>query len=439
MANPNAKAGADETAGEPQTSTIDLVRGELVVNSRCVDARRDCHQPPCACSIEHLHLAFGIWHLAFLLFLSLAALPAHAQSPDAGQAAALFKQAVAAQRVEAWEDALALYQGFLALQPLNVEALSNLGVVYARLGRYEDAAATYRKALEVAPGRSAIRMNLALAQYKSGRHREAIREFDEVIASNPGVPNPVLLKADSLMQLGQFSEAAAVLRPLDAVMRDEQVFNYLYGMALLQSEETDAGLLQLDRILKNGDTAEARLMMGIAKRANADFAGAREDFGAAVEKTPDLPLAHSLYGQTLLATGDREAARDAFLQELAVNPNDFESNLYLGVILKEDRDYAAARRYFDRALLVRPGDPGARYQLATLFIGTGENQAALGLLEPLVAQVPSFVEARVSLATVYYRLKRKADGDRERDEAERLRHEAQAKQPGAAGSAGREP
>ena len=43
----------------------------------------------------------------------------------------------------------------------------------------------------------------------------------------------------------------------------------------------------------------------------------------------------------------------------------------------------------------------------------------------------SLAEAHVSLATAYYRLKRKEDGDRHRAIADRLTAEAQAKQPGA--------
>ena len=44
----------------------------------------------------------------------------------------------------------------------------------------------------------------------------------------------------------------------------------------------------------------------------------------------------------------------------------------------------------------------------------GENEAALAMLEPIVKESPTFIEAHVSLATVYYRLKRKDEGDREK-------------------------
>ena len=46
------------------------------------------------------------------------------------------------------------------------------------------------------------------------------------------------------------------------------------------------------------------------------------------------------------------------------------------------------------------------------------------MLEPLVAEHPSFSEAHVSLATVYYRLGRSEDGDREQAIVQQLKARA---------------
>jgi hypothetical protein len=62
---------------------------------------------------------------------------------------------------------------------------------------------------------------------------------------------------------------------------------------------------------------------------------------------------------------------------------------------------------------------------------TGNIDQACSKLEQLTGETPQFVEAHVSLATVYYRLKRKADGDRERATVLRLNAEKQAGEPGA--------
>jgi tetratricopeptide (TPR) repeat protein len=369
--------------------------------------------------------------LALPVQASATAQPPAAASARAEDLEALFKSATDLQAAGQFEAAAAAYRRFLESQPRNVEALSNLGVVLVQLARYDEAIACYRKALEISYRNVPIRMNLALAYYKAGRCADAIPEFDSVLGTNPGQPNVTLLKGDCLVQLGEYAAAVALLEPLEPTLGTERVFNYVYGMALLQAKQTAAGLAQIDRILKDGDAPEAHLMLGLSHRTAGDYAAARDEFKKAVDANPDLPLAHSLYGQALLSTGDRDLATQAFEAELRKNPGDFDSNLYMGVILKEDSQLDAAERYFARALQLRPGDPGVRYQLATVHVGRLENDKALAILEPLVKESPDFIEARVSLATVYYRLKRREDGDRERAAVAELNKAAQARQPTA--------
>ena len=62
---------------------------------------------------------------------------------------------------------------------------------------------------------------------------------------------------------------------------------------------------------------------------------------------------------------------------------------------------------------------------------------ALDELEEIVSESPKFLEAHVSLSTLYYRLKRKEDGNRERQIVEKLTTERQAKEPAAHAAAAR--
>jgi tetratricopeptide (TPR) repeat protein len=362
---------------------------------------------------------------------TLVAIAARAQPPAPDAQLAIAQAALQAHQNGDLVGAEAGYRRFLEIEPRNVEVLANLGVVYAALGRYDDAIATYQKALSISHLNAPIRMNLALAYYKAGRCLEALPEFARVIEATPGAYAATLLSADCHLQRGAFDQAIALLGPIASAHAEDDALSYVLGMAYLQKKQTTEAATYLDRILKKGDSAEARLLMGLAQRAGGDYVGARDEFARAVGLEPDLPMAHSLYGQALLSTGDREKAREAFRTELALNPNDFESNLYLGVIFKEERQHDEAASYFERAATVRPGDPGARYQQATLYLATGDNTRAQQMLERLVAENAGFTEAHVSLATVYYRLKRKADGDRHKAIAEKLTAEAQAKQPGA--------
>ena len=162
-------------------------------------------------------------------------------------------------------------------------------------------------------------------------------------------------------------------------------------------------------------------MMGVAKRGAGDMKGAADDLKRAVELDPELPGVHGLVRSGAARSGNPDLARREFEAELSRNPLDFDANLYIGLLLKNEQDYDGALTYLNRALGVRPGDLATRYQIASVDArGARTSPAATDMLEAIVKEAPTFVEAHVALATAYYRQQRKADGDRERAIVEQL-------------------
>ena len=135
-------------------------------------------------------------------------------------------------------------------------------------------------------------------------------------------------------------------------------------------------------------------------------------------------------GQARDQTGATKEAEAAFREALKVDPNDFESNLFLGAILYKRRDTDEARIYLDRALALNPKDNTARYEAAMLKSTTGESAAAAELLEQLVKDDPNWLDPHVELANLYYKLHRPQDGARERAIVDKLTAEQQSKGPG---------
>ena len=374
-------------------------------------------------------MAIPLAPVALLLLTAQApSAPPRAASPD--ELRALFAEAVRLHQARELDAAADAYGRFLEQQPRNVEALSNLGAVFAAQGRYEDAIARYRAALAVDARRTAVRLNLAVALQKAGRPAEAAPELERVGAESPS-RNAVVLLAECRVRLGEYAKAAALLAPLHDADPDDRAVAYLLGVALLQDKQIDRGKLVLDRVLRDGESAETRLLMGAAKLGAADYAGARDDLRRAVELNPGLPMAHGLLGRTLMDLGDLPAAAEEFRRELQNDPNDFDANLFLGVLLKQDNAFEEAMARFEKAALLRPGEPAAAYQVGALRLQLGQTDGAREVLERVVAAAPDFLEAHVSLALVYYRLKRKADGDHERDLVRELERKAQERQPGA--------
>jgi len=329
------------------------------------------------------------------------------------------------------EGAVAGYRQFLKTHPEATAIHQNLAVALAGLGRFEEAIPEYKIALRQSPSQATARLNLALAYYKMGRLSEAVPHLTRVYAEEPANLQAVYLLGDCYLRMGQDKDVIRLLEPEEKGHPDDLAFAYMLGTALIHEKRVEEGQVLVDKILRNGDSAEGHFMLGSAKMGVADFAGARDEFAKAVAMNPNLPDVHVWYAKALHFTGDSDLAAKEYKAELAVDPFNFEANLQLGVAARQDQNLSEARKLYTRALETRPGDPGVRYQLALLDVDEGNLAKARPALETLVKESPQFTEAHRSLSLVYFRLKRQADGKREQQIAQKLTAEEQAKQPGA--------
>ena len=365
------------------------------------------------------------------LIVSLLASTLCGQQP-AASSDALLQHAITLHQAGDLDAAIGAYREYLAAEPDSVQARSNLGAALARTGRYDEAIAEYDRALRKSPDNPALLLNLGLAYYKTGRHAEAAARFERAVSLSPQFKEQVtLLLAVCYNSLGRYKEAVAFLASLEKDKAGDPGFDYLYGTALIGDGQDARGTAVINRILSRGDSAEAHLLRGTLELSAHDRDSARVDLEKAVALNPRLSGAHARLGELLLALGESEHARAAFAQELALDPDEFTSNLNMGVLAKQDQEYVEARRHFERALKARPNDPGVRYQMANVDLATGNLEQARQALAALIAESPDFAEAHATLATVYYRLNRSADGDRERAVSRKLMDERDALQTGA--------
>ena len=387
-----------------------------------------------AVSSLNMHLPkAAIFVVASILFL-VGAVRAQARA-DAKDVDRAFANAIRLHESGDIEGAITGYQSILASHPERVEVRSNLGAAYSRLGRYEEAIDQYKRALAVDGSNLTIRFNLALAYYKAALFAEAAAELDRFLAVGPqGTPerhNATMILADCKIRLGRYKEVIALLSPLAQALPEDRSIAYLLGSAFISDGQVKKGRELIDRMFRGEDSAQAKLLIGsILLLADDADAGVKE-LERAIHLDPKLPTLYSWYGRTLMRMGDPEKAKEAFRTELRNNPNDFDANLYVAILLKRDRQFAEALPYLLRARQLRPAELYVRYHLGALYAATGKPADALPLLESVAKDQPEFTENRVLLASVYYRLNRKSEGDRERAAVAKLTAEQQARQPGA--------
>jgi len=367
--------------------------------------------------------------LLALLSASLPGPSGQAPSPAAdapADPAVLLASAVSLHQEGDIAGAVALYERVLALGADSPVLRSNLGAAYAGLGRYDDAVEQYGRALATDGGNVAIRRNLALAFYKAGRLTEAAGEAEKILAAQPENESATLLLADCRFRLGQNVRVIEILQPLAARASPERAVSYLLGMALLAEGRAAEAQAAIDRVLRDG-SAEAHVFLAMMYARDDDCAKAMPEIRQALDANPGVPLVNFLNGQCLMGekSNDFTGAMAAFRAELAIDPNHFESNLFLGNLLREGAQPEEGLGYLERAARLRPADVAAQFSLGAVYVALERTEEALPLLERVATAAPDHLQTQMQLAVVYHRLGRTADSVRARQAVGRLQSEGE--------------
>jgi len=365
------------------------------------------------------------WMLVCLLFVGLA----RAQDESGQQA---LKRAVELHQSGHYAEAITEYQAYLKAHPQAVAVRSNLGAALAHEGRYTEAIQEYKQALATEPTNYGIRFNLALAYYKMSEVEQAIKEFEAVYsiqpASDPQHRRLLLLLSECYLRRGEDTKVIALLDPLADADPNDLALAYLLGTALLHQGQDQRGALMIERILRNGDTAEAHMLMAFTRMKANDKKGAKDEVDRTITLNPNLPEAYSLRGRLAYVAADLDGAEAAFRKALELDPTAFDPLLWLGTLLREESKLPEARSRLEQAIQLRPKEIRVRYQFALLCSDEGDDKRATELLKALTHDAPEYTEAHRSLSTIYFRLGRTVEGRQERKIAEEMDAAIQARE-----------
>jgi len=377
------------------------------------------------------HRHSGIWiSVAALLTMDLAGLKAQATSRQADQE---YDRGVQLQKKGDLAGASQAYEAALKLAPQRVDALSNLGLTYAGLHQYDRAVQSFQHALEIAPGQPVVLFNLGITYLQAGQNENARRTLAEVVHTQKQNLLARHYLGVSLLKLDRIAEGTAELEAV--VNADSKDAGAMDTLCSAYIEERQLGKAQqlIEGYLSHQDTAEAHLVEGSYYMAVQDYRQAVLQFRRSQALNAALPDLELQLGSAYAMTGSQDTAIRLFEARLKEKPSDFEALGFLGWLYLETDRSDDAQRVLEKALRIKPGDPDVMVQLGRLARKRGQFEQAAKLLEGVVAVKPGDVPAHVLLAETYFRLKRTADGKREREIVQKLNAEEQARRSQAAG------
>jgi tetratricopeptide (TPR) repeat protein len=361
------------------------------------------------------------WITTLALLVNAAA---QVPSPESDQE---FARGVQLQQAGDLAGACRAYEAALKLSPGRVDALSNLGLAYGGMGRYDRATQAFEKALAIVPNQPAVLFNLGLTYLQSEQNEKARR----TLAAAADAPHGNYLARHylgvALLKLNRGPEGIAELEKVASSHAEDVEALDTLASAYVRYLQLEKAHDLIERVISRQDTAEGHLIIGSYYLAAKDYRAALVELRRAQELNPALPGLGTSLGGVYAMTGGRDAAVEFYSEALKKDPDDFDILAVLGWLHLEADQMEQADKLLRRAHHIRPNDVEVMFQLARIARSQENFTEAATLLERVIADKPDHARAHVLLAQTYFRLKRTADGKRERDIAQRLNDEEQAK------------
>jgi tetratricopeptide (TPR) repeat protein len=365
-----------------------------------------------------------------LLFLLAAIPPAFPQAAPPKptpsrqqQIEAHTRQAQEFLRTNRPDDAAREFNAILQLDPNNVDARGNLGVMLYFQGDYAKAVPQLRGALKARPALWKIQALLGMSERRIGQTAAAQADLEKCF---PNLQEEKL-RVQAGMELieiyygaSQLDKAAGVVGMLRQIAPENT--DVVYTAFRIYSDLAGESMLSMAMLAPKSARMHQMMAQELARSGDTD--GAIAHYREAVKLDPHVPgvrfeLAEALNLSTNPA--DQEQVEKEYQAALAENPADEKAETRLGDIALRTSDLDSALKHYKRALELQPNDAEACLGIGRTLIQMHRPAEAETYLKHSVELEPFTAAAHYRLALVYRAAGRTADAQHEMAEFQRLK------------------
>ena len=321
------------------------------------------------------------------------------------------------------DQAIPEFRAIIALDPTNIDALANLGVLLYFKGDYTQAIPELQAALKLNPNLWKIQALLGMAQKRTGDSDGALRNLEPVF--------PKLEEKDIQVQVGmelvelysgqeQLEKAAGIIDLLRNKYPTD--VGVLYASYRLYSDLAGESMVSLSLVAPHSAQMYQVMAHELVRQGQMD--AAIRNFREALKINPNLPGLHYELAEALNASDipdGKQQAKKEYEAALSVNKFDEKSECRLGTMAYKSNDLAGAVSHYSRAVELQPDDAEANLGLAKALMDMKETKKAQALLEQTVRLDPTIAEAHFRLATIYRESGRIPDAKRELEQYQKFR------------------
>jgi tetratricopeptide (TPR) repeat protein len=321
------------------------------------------------------------------------------------------------------ELAIPEFEALIKLQPKNLDAQANLGVLLFFQGQYATAAPHLRAALEMQPNLTKLQALLGMAERRTGEAANARTHLEASFAAL----TESKLKVQVGMELVELYTASQELDKASVVvnsMRQGAPADPAVLYAAYRVYSDLAGEAMLTLALAAPDSAQMHQVMAHEEARAGNTTGARLQYEKAAQADPKLPGIHFEMAELLAVSEDpktKQRAEAEYKAALAENSSDEKADSRLGDLASHRGDTATALKYYAAALQLQPDDAEAAFGMAKTLIALDQKDKALPVLERAVQLEPTNAAAHFRLSNLYRALDRTTDAQHEVEEYKRYK------------------
>ena len=338
--------------------------------------------PRSAPAVTHLALL----HIELEQYSESLGLARQAQKLENDSAVGYHLQAVAHLGLEQRDEAEAYFKIAIENDDSLAEAHLQLGLLYGKQPETFDQAAVHlRKAVDLGLVHPEIYKDLGRVLVNQEQHLDAIVELQNALTLNSDYAEPYYFLSKSYEKLGQQAQAEAAMerfRTLDAAKiapsetRTQAQAHYESGMALLQQRNANEAYPAFLRAIEVDATFDSPYFRLAQLNSMSDRPQqAVELVRKAIALNPILPEYYLLLGESLPKT-EAEAAIEAILEAIKLNPSAATPYNSLGNIQFADGQYEQARRAYRQAIKLDDENPIFHLNLSSVLRQTGDEEGS---------------------------------------------------------------
>ncbi|NEP73002.1 MAG: tetratricopeptide repeat protein [Okeania sp. SIO2G4] len=206
-------------------------------------------------------------------------------------------QALAQKKID---EAIALYQKAIELNPNFALYQQTLGDALAKIDKWKEAATVYQKAIEIKPTSALSHHNLGKVLEKQGQLEQAIASYSQAIEINPNFSEFYIGLGRVLVEEGLLYEAISHFQKAISLEPDSSMAHQNLGVALEKQGQIEEGIICYRKAIEiDPGFWEGYQKLGTALTKLGDFHQAAEIYGKACQIIPNFGTVYYYCGEAL--------------------------------------------------------------------------------------------------------------------------------------------